>query len=426
MSSAEVDQRPQTGEHDDAPRSIGGASALDPVAGHRGRMRRARRWYIAGIVICLAVVAGVLGRVWDTAEVRHTTLHSALAPARQIRPTQPAPSVSLVWRSPDRAARGVPYWGGTVVTWNDHSVYGLDAVTGGIRWSYTRTDRRLCSVVQTQNRAVASYAHDGNCDELTALAVDTGQRAWTRTITDNGDPTVSVGLYTVLFTTPAQVHAVDPQSGIDRWVYTEPDGCRTRSAVLGTGGTLISQRCTDGDHLLLRDPYKGTDEKTGTVIWTQKSDLLPVSADTAVTAFDPASGHLQILDKTKGTAVRTLELGAQPTLTSADIDQAALTSAEIVWLGGKLYAIDITADQPLWSVSTSAMPSVTGPSPTSSPDTLADATLVVRSANGIDELNGATGAVVQHWSVPAPPPGSAVFPLGAGFVVADGQTVVYR
>ena len=62
--------------------------------------------------------------------------------------------------------------------------------------------------------------------------------------------------------------------------------------MLGSAGTLISQRCADGDHLALHDPNAGDESKDPKPIkWRlDKTDAVPVAADSFIGALDPGTG----------------------------------------------------------------------------------------------------------------------------------------
>ena len=65
---------------------------------------------------------------------------------------------------------------------------GRNARTGATTWSYTRTDRTVCTAAQLDGTTIAIYAVHGNCDEVTALDSGTGRRTWTRTLDKDGMP----------------------------------------------------------------------------------------------------------------------------------------------------------------------------------------------------------------------------------------------
>ena len=242
--------------------------AESAMAQYRVRMRRARGIYY-GVLAALAVlVLAVVGIAWSHGEITHTHLKTTANPAPSITPAVPASAVALTWHSTDHTAAGTPWWGGTVVTYDAHSVRGRNAATGAVTWSYTRTDRTLCTAMQTFGLTVAVFEVNGNCDEVTTVDSQTGVRKWERTLDEvgqpiNGHPVFSVSQYTIMATTPSVIYAFDPVSGIDRFVFSQQN-CVIHSAVLGSAGALISQTCANpncdgrtfcgsGPQLLLRD-----------------------------------------------------------------------------------------------------------------------------------------------------------------------------
>jgi hypothetical protein len=68
---------------------------------------------------------------------------------------------------------------------------------------------------------------------------------------------------------------------------------------------------------------------------------------------------------------------------------------------------------------------VTSDSPSPNPD-LDGAVLYVPTSTGVAALDGTTGTVTAQYAVAAPPAGSRVFAMGAGFLVAGSFTRAYR
>jgi hypothetical protein len=414
---------------------------------YHDRLRWWRRIYAAAIVVVLAAAGVTVWVAWNHGEIAHTSLHTVdIAPPSL--PMQPPPASAPVsaWRSSDRTALGTPYWGGTVVTFDQHTVRGRNISTGAPTWSYTRTDRTVCSAIQVQGTTIALFKFKGDCDQVTALDSQTGARKWTRTLFKDGmhttgDPTYSIGQFTVLITSPQVVYAIDPNGGLDRWTFAHP-GCTIHSAVLGSQGALISQTCVhqncaglklcfDGDQLLLRN---GTDSRSDAdkdkdnpdlILWNVHSDDVPVSADQVVAAADRAASGLRILAAGNGTPLTTLPLtGAAST---DAIAQLATARGELVWIGGVTYLVDQTGTRYLWSVPTTGPATATPvPGSVTTPVDLEQATVLVPTPNGVDTLAGATGKVTHVYPVGAPMPGSSAYQYGTAFVVAGGATNVYR
>jgi outer membrane protein assembly factor BamB len=428
---------------------------------YRTRLRPWRIAYAVGIAVVVIVALVAVKIAYNHGEISHVKLRTAAKAAPSVALTGPSATLTPAWTSSDHTAIGTPYWGGTVITYSQHSVDGRDALTGAMRWSYTRSDRNVCTAAQIQGLTVAVFALAGNCDEVTTLDSGTGQRKWTRTLDEDsstnnhevqGHPTYAVGQYTFMITTPNVIYAIDPVSSYDRWIFSQ-SGCRINSAVLGTAGALISQTCTApkcsglkfcgrGQQLLLRDPTAGQNDDSSKnegnpdqIKWNLIGNTsTPVSADSVTTTSTPpaagtvisaapaGSSQLDILDATKGKTLSTLTLKAP--LDSTPTASAA-THAELIHTGGFTYAVSATQPDLLWSAPTIALPTVTTPDGEATPD-LPGAFVAVPTTAGVDLLDGATGSVVKSYPVAAPPSGSQVYAFGTGFVVAGSSTAVYR
>ena len=426
------------------------------VQRHTRRMRPWRIGYAVGIVVGALVLLVIVKIAYSVGEISHASLHTAAQPPPSIALSPPSATLRAAWRSSDATARGTPYDGGTVVTYDAHSVRGRDARTGRITWSYMRTDRTVCTALQTASVTVAVYELHGNCDELTGLDSDTGQRQWTRTLDKDsnvvdhaidGHPNYAVAPYTVMIWTSKVIYAIDPSGdqdhggksgGLDRWVFADK-GCTIRDAVLGSAGALISQTCThrncadlkfcgNGSQLLLRDATKGEENDSSKnkgnpdqVIWNLiGSNLVPASADRAVSALSPDGTTLLMLSADKGAVRARLPLsgGTGPAVATATSD------GDLVYFGGITYALGADTRRLVWQAETAAAPTVSSKNGIL-PD-LPFARLTVPSSTGIATLDPTDGSVRQRFAVPAPAAGSRVFPFGSGFVVAGPQTVLYR
>lgn len=410
------------------------------------RMRRARLIY-AGVLAALLAVVGVgVGIAWSHGEIAHVTLHTVPSAPRSLPVGAPSPNLQQTWRTGDRAAIGTPQWGGTVVVWSAHTVRGLDARTGRQTWSYTRTDRTVCTAAQAAGTTIAVYRNGGNCDEVTALDSATGARSWTRTLDEdgkpiNGSPDYQVLASTFVVYTPASIYAIDPGSGIDRWTFHHY-GCTIEHVVVGSGGALISQKCSSaedcaglkfcgpGPQLLLRDAFAGYDDNSKTnpdqIQWNHLGNAdVPVSADQLVSALSPATHALDIFSAAKGTPIASIRLRPQP----ASVRNATAVDAtthEVVSIGGTIYAVNVDNHRISW-VAHATGPATVVPVGGADVSSLATARVSVPSAGGIRIVDGKTGRTARTYAVPAPPHGSTVYPLGTGFLVAAADaTVAYR
>jgi outer membrane protein assembly factor BamB len=389
-------------------------------------MRRQRRWYflIVGGIVAIAVV--VVAVVMATSEISHVQLRTATSAAPQVQQAELNPTPKMAWQSSDATAIGEPFYQGTVVTSSAHAAVGRNALTGAIRWSYTRTDRVVCTVTQQQGKTLAIFAKDGNCDEVTTLDTATGKRLGVRTLVDNGHPAYTALPDTLVITTPDAVHAIDPASGYDRWLYQQPDGCRTTGAALGAGGALIGQQCADGGHLLLRDRYASSDDKNTQVKWRLSGvNSLPLAAEDMALALDPSTGDLVSYDLARGSVKSRSPMSPRP-VPGAAVAQLATTTAELIQIGETTYAVTPTGAKVLWTASTRGLPTVNPGEDEVQPPPLVGATVLAGSASGVVSLDGSTGSVKRTFSVPAPSNGGRVFPVGTGFLVAGSRTQVYQ
>src|SRR5882762_8098377 len=158
----------------------------DEVSRYVASMRRQRRWYFAAIAVVVAAAVAVALVVWSSGEITHVHLHTAKSAAPSVPLNTPPAAPSAKWQSTDATAIGAPLFGGTVVTYSEHTVTGRNALTGVADWTYTRSDRTVCQAAQVQGKTIAIYANGGDCDEVSTFETGTGQRAWTRTLDENG------------------------------------------------------------------------------------------------------------------------------------------------------------------------------------------------------------------------------------------------
>jgi hypothetical protein len=418
------------------------------------RMRPARLIYVIVLSVVAVALVAIVAIAYNRGEISHVTLKTVGTAPSKVALQAPSSTLTQAWTSSDVTAIGTPYVDGTVITHDKHTVRGRDARTGKPTWSYTRTDRTVCTAVQTQGVTVAVYELHGNCDELTALDSNTGERKWTRTLDKdgaqfNGPATYSVQPGNVLFVSATSIYAVatsgsadDGNGGLDYWTFHH-DGCTINSAVLGVGGALISQTCAhekcagakfcgNGQQLLLRDGSKGTDDNEKTnknnpdqIVWNSRgSDLVPTSAGHLITARRPAGGSLQLLDAKTGKATTSLPL----TGSSNGTAPTAFTSAndgDLVWIGGRTYAMMTGKSTFAWSTDTRSVPTVTDANGTSSAP-LQTARLAAGTSSGIEEIDGATGKARATYRASAPAAGSLVYPFGTGFLIAGPTTTLYK
>lgn len=394
------------------------------LADYRRRTRRATRIYAA--VLAAVVLLAVLGvkLAYAHGELNKVSFRTATAPATLPAAT-PSTRLAEAWHTSETAAAGDPYDGGTVVTYSGHTVNGRDAVTGAVRWHYTRSDETLCSVLQQDGSTIAIYLRKGNCDEVTGFVTATGRPKWYRTLTDNGITTAASVSNDVMTVSPHGVHVFDNDGGLDRWNWSAPDGCVVRHALAGSLGVLISQDCAAGHQLVLHDAIADS------VKWTVDTPtaMLPIAADAFVGALDPGTGSVQRFTPDKGASRQTARVPAGPSspdgglptaVAAVSATDAAGQPVQLVWLARPRRLLAMAGDgSVLWFAP------ATGPAwPVTS--------AFVASLAGPDQvpLRRVDGGQAQLTSTLTPPAASAdarIYPVASGLLVAgDTDTVRYR
>src|SRR6478736_7428619 len=228
------------------------ASASDrALARHAARMRPLRIVYALVLAVVVIAALVIVKIAYVRGEISHVTLKTVASAPPAIPAGTPSAALTRAWTSTDTTAIDTPVNGGTVVTHDLHTVRGRNARTGAQTWSYTRTDRSVCTAIQTQSVTIAVYKLHGNCDELTGLDSATGARKWTRTLDKDGaefdgPATYSVVGGNVMFVSRTSIYSIAPggdadhgNGGLDYWTFHHP-GCTINGAVLGTAGALIS------------------------------------------------------------------------------------------------------------------------------------------------------------------------------------------
>jgi hypothetical protein len=426
------------------------APASDPasdaaLARYNKRMRPWRIGYAAAIAAVLVAAVVIVVVAYQHGEISHVSLHTVPTAPPSVAIESPATALGEAWSSSDTTAIGTPYYRGTIITHDTHTVRGRDAGTGQQTWAYTRTDRTVCAALQDSGLTLAVYRLHGNCDEVTALNSGTGQRVWTRTLDKDtavfdGPASFAVLPGNFFFVSRTSIYAI-AASGLDYWTFHHV-GCTIHSAVLGVAGALISQTCVgeqcnrakfcgNGQQLLLRDQTKGYDNDTTTnknnpdqIIWNDfGSDLVPTLAGNSVGAREPDGAALQLLDRASGKPGARLALSGDSG-SAAPSAVSSTTDADVIWIGGRSYALETTHTSFTWQQDTLSQPTVSQPPNTQG--MLSTALLSVPTADGIGFLDPATGKQNAGYAVGPQPAGSLAYRFGAGFVIAGQQTRLYR
>ncbi len=383
------------------------------------RTRRSTRIYaavLAGLVV-LAFVAVKLA--YSHGELNKVSAGVGTAPA-SIPTRATGSALTLAWHSDDRPAGGNPFSDGIVVGYSGHTVEGLDALTGTVRWHYARSDETVCSVLQQDSSTIAIYRRKGNCDEVTGFVTATGEAKWYRTLMDDGQTSTASTSNVVLTVADRSVHEFDNAGGLDRWNWTPPAGCTASRALAGTIGTLISLDCGSTHQLVLRDLFNDNNKWT----ITTPAAMVPLAASAFVGALDPATGEVHsytadkgadsVTDRLPGAVVADLPRAA----TSIDyLDSSGLT-VEFGWVG-KLISLS-SKGKIKWTAAATSAPWLVGN------------TLIAASAGA--------GRVVSYRTDTGQPqltsvltPASAAsdgnsrpYPIGGGLLMAGTELAYYR
>jgi hypothetical protein len=400
------------------------------LAAYQRRTSRATRIYAAvlALLVLLAFIAVKLA--YAHGELNKVSFSTAPAPSA-VPGALPGAALRRAWHTDDTAAGGTPYDSGVVVSFAGHTVNGRDAVTGAVRWHYTRSDQTLCSVLQQDATTIAIYRRKGNCDEVTGFVTATGEPKWYRTLTDNGTTAAASTSNVVLTVNAHTVHAFDNAGGLDRWNWSVPADCAVRHALTGSAGVLVAMECGGKHQLALHDLIADT------VKWTVDTSaaMLPIAADGFVGALDPTTGTVYRYTADKGGATKTAQLplamvgdqsgpGGVPT-TGGGVPTAAAgvtaTSAaeqpvQLVFLA-RLAAFSLDGSL-RWTAAS------TGPGwPTS------DAYVISQLGPGRVLLLRTEAGQTQLISTLTPVAGAAndrVFPVGSGVLLAGNGTTLYR
>jgi len=385
---------------------------------YRIRNRRAMRVYAAAIALVVLFAFAAVRLAYARGEINK--VDKASAPAATPLPIAlPASNLTLTWHSDDHPAGGNPYSDGVVVTYDQRSVNGRDALTGALRWHYRRSDETLCSVVQQDSSTIAIYNRHGNCDEVVGFETATGAPKWYRTLTDNGRTVAASAPNVVLIVADHSVHVIDNAGGLDRWAWQSPQDCVVDRALAGSLGVLIGYHCGDNRHLMLRALIDSAEKWNIPVGEPQ----VPIAAHALLAAINPDTAVITTYSADKGAVGQRL-----PAISATGLGEAvsALPRAqtttegsgsinlgvEVIRIGTALYALS-GKDKLIW------IAPVTG-----APWVLNDNLVAAPSPAGIVLYRVSDGREQQAISIPSAGDVTA-YPAGAGLVLAGTKTQVY-
>ena len=156
---------------------------------------RRRRLLDRSLAVALAVVVVVVGLVvYHYSDIRNADLVTGSAAPVPATPSALPTSLTQKWTAAtDPALGSVASASGVVVTTDQHTITARDAVTGAVRWTYSRSNRSLCAVGSgdvgpAQMAASASvagittvYGENGFCSQVMTFDPVTGARGKVRT-----------------------------------------------------------------------------------------------------------------------------------------------------------------------------------------------------------------------------------------------------
>ncbi|MFD7652579.1 PQQ-binding-like beta-propeller repeat protein [Actinosynnema sp. NPDC059797] len=333
------------------------------------RSWRTRADFIGVALVTVAVlVAGLV--VWLTSDARNTT--SQTGPS-QVTPLQPVtvlpPSLAEVWRAPSGATPVPVNIDSVVVTGDGGEVVGRDALTGDVRWRYSR-DLPLCTVSTAWGRVFAVHGKSTNCSEVTTLDIASGSRGPQR----NGDAEFGTRLLNegshVLTTGEKYVEIYRRDDLVRSLEYgtlraivnpgKQPrTNCTYGSFAVAPGKVAVLERCPQQDPgdritILKPNPEKSDEPQViSSLALAGKGARVVALTSTRVAVATP--GKLTVFDADNGSTV-----GEYPVEVTADelagdppgrVASTFTSTANTYWFtGSRTIALSLNDLNPLWTV----------------------------------------------------------------------------
>lgn len=147
------------------------------------RRRVVRDRLIAAVIAAAVAISGVV--LYLISDVRAARSNPGTAPPPPTSPQAAPAALRPVWHAGTDAQLGaVVSAAGVVAVADGHTVSGLEALTGRVRWTYGRANAALCDVGGGQGPAapiVIVSAKGGFCSQVETLDAGTGAPGHTRT-----------------------------------------------------------------------------------------------------------------------------------------------------------------------------------------------------------------------------------------------------
>jgi PQQ-like domain len=361
-------------------------------------------WVWTAATVALVVVAVLLWRGSDAAATDSTTAE----PSAGVPSGTPAVEVSEAWAVDGADQPETVVQGGRVLVAVDHGVRAVDPLTGEA-WHYTRSNARVCGLTVTDGLAIAVFATEDRCDEAVALRAGTGVRAWTRTLSLQGDARLDSASGIVLAHNATGLVTLDPTGNNIRWRYAPPAGCRLLDAEVGSAGVAALLQCADTDTLQVRllDGFQGDEH------WTV---AVPEPEDAADARLLGADRLLGVLVGDEALALAADDGAVRARLpVEGDVQMGTAGAVSLLRTGGTLSALDGDTGTLLWEAPAVGLPGAIVPDKDDDAD---PAGLLVPDAQGFTQRHPATGEELGRSAVTGVPDG--------GVATGVGPVVVYR
>ncbi|RKT52681.1 PQQ-binding-like beta-propeller repeat protein [Saccharothrix australiensis] len=365
-----------------------------------------RTWRTRGDYLALALlVVGVLVAstlVWAFSDARHTV--SQTGPS-QVTPLPPAtvlpPTLAEVWRAPSGATPAPVALDSVVVTGHDGEVVGRDALTGDVRWRYSR-NWPLCTVSTAWGKAFALYRKDTNCSELTTLDMASGKRGPQRNgdaaldtrLLDEGSHVVTTGeTYFEVYRRDDLVRSLE--YGTLRAIVNankQPrPGCRYGSFAVSSGKVAVVERChhqdpSDRITVLKPNPEKSDEPHvlSSVIIGEKDARVVAVTGNRVAVA---APGKLIVFDAETGGLVQEHPVDVTADELRGDppgrVVPTLTSTANVYWFtGSRTVALSLVDLSPVWST------------PSRGPGTTLAGRVLIPVPEGLRVVDQVTGAEV--------------------------------
>jgi len=302
-------------------------------------------------VLVVVLVAGVVLAV--NSDATNTDVRIAAAPPSEPR-SPLADQLGPQWSSDDTVDDQRAVAGSTVITATDRGVRGLDAHSGEERWHYLRSNATMCDFTVLDDVVVAIFRTTGRCNEAVALESDTGVRRWYRNVGFSDRLSLLGSGTAALAATPDGIAVIDAVGNSIRWRYNPPQGCELSSIGVGSSGVVVLERCETGTTWLAEFELYSGDQQWR--VPPPPGDITVLGADGIVSLL--VGQQLTTLSARTGETLSTLTTDAASDESAAAgfAGQPGGRTVPLVYLSGRVYAVDPTTGRQLWSVPATGLP----------------------------------------------------------------------